>query len=208
MYCRKCGKEIDNDSEFCRYCGAKVIIEKTQTYDKNSIEIIKEGNNSDILIEKCQPSMKWYKAMINFFIPMWIFFGTIVSLERMFYAVKNYYGTWGGYFTDSLDGIPNTFNFIIFLFLTGLLIFAYIEIKKFSEFGYKYIMIFFILTIIYPIIAFLIYLPAYIKADLDYSSILGQSVGQLIGKAIFFIPNIIYFKKRKQLFVENRIHNI
>ena len=24
MYCRKCGKAIEGDSEFCRYCGAKV----------------------------------------------------------------------------------------------------------------------------------------------------------------------------------------
>lgn len=36
MYCKKCGKEIDNDAKFCPYCGEKVeddavVVEKVKS---------------------------------------------------------------------------------------------------------------------------------------------------------------------------------
>lgn len=45
MYCKKCGNDIDNDSEYCSYCGKK--ISKT---DKNSIQTAKLSKNHDFLI--------------------------------------------------------------------------------------------------------------------------------------------------------------
>lgn len=32
MYCKKCGKEIENDSRFCSGCGAKVEVEIKKAY--------------------------------------------------------------------------------------------------------------------------------------------------------------------------------
>ena len=34
MFCEKCGKEISNESKFCKFCGAKATIEKTVEQDK------------------------------------------------------------------------------------------------------------------------------------------------------------------------------
>ena len=39
MYCDNCGKEVANDSKFCRYCGKKLIKEMQQE-EKNQEEII------------------------------------------------------------------------------------------------------------------------------------------------------------------------
>lgn len=50
MYCKKCGSEIDNDSEFCRKCGSKTTpIEKTnnKTIQEDKNEYIKEHKESN-----------------------------------------------------------------------------------------------------------------------------------------------------------------
>lgn len=47
MYCKKCGKEIDKDSDFCKYCGSTQTL-KTESIthsDKNPIEKNNETNN-------------------------------------------------------------------------------------------------------------------------------------------------------------------
>ena len=36
MFCKKCGKEIDDDSEFCVHCGATV-----------SVTVLKDGNGGE-----------------------------------------------------------------------------------------------------------------------------------------------------------------
>lgn len=35
MYCNFCGKEIDNDSRFCCYCGKKIPIYHIRTFSFN-----------------------------------------------------------------------------------------------------------------------------------------------------------------------------
>lgn len=70
MYCNKCGKEIENDSIFCMYCGKEVIFEKTETFDEVEQELKKEKNhfenNKAISIEKKQIFLK--KIFILYFI--------------------------------------------------------------------------------------------------------------------------------------------
>lgn len=38
MFCKKCGKEIPNDSIFCSYCGFKVIINTDEQTTSNKIQ--------------------------------------------------------------------------------------------------------------------------------------------------------------------------
>lgn len=48
MFCKKCGKENDNDANFCIYCGDKLTAENMNTtieYNKNSVEIKKNTND-------------------------------------------------------------------------------------------------------------------------------------------------------------------
>jgi hypothetical protein len=34
MFCEKCGKEISNESKFCKFCGANIVVEETTELDK------------------------------------------------------------------------------------------------------------------------------------------------------------------------------
>ena len=40
MYCRKCGKEILADSNFCNFCGTKVQLQKEDQSEKASLTLV------------------------------------------------------------------------------------------------------------------------------------------------------------------------
>ena len=49
MFCRSCGKEIDDDSEFCEYCGTKV---NKETNDNDNTKVNTNPNiNNDFLVK-------------------------------------------------------------------------------------------------------------------------------------------------------------
>lgn len=50
MYCRKCGKEISIDSEFCKYCGTNVYIAKQETAQIVSTEESASETNDNYII--------------------------------------------------------------------------------------------------------------------------------------------------------------
>lgn len=39
MYCKKCGKEIEDKGNFCRYCGSEIIFEKPEMFNKINQEL-------------------------------------------------------------------------------------------------------------------------------------------------------------------------
>ena len=49
MICKKCGKEFDNDSLFCSYCGQKV--EEENELKKNKKKHFEFNHNENILIQ-------------------------------------------------------------------------------------------------------------------------------------------------------------
>ena len=215
MYCKKCGEVIERDSQFCRYCGTKVdseILVSDSSLKDEFVEVNKQYSEDQSFDKgtftavKKQPSMKWYKALIWFFIPTALILRPIESVGNLRLNISQYYGTWGDYFTHPIDGIPNTLNIALWLFGMILLLFAYIGIKEFTENGYKLIMIYFVFNAIYPIVSALIYVPSFTKAGLEFNY--GSAVAQFIINSIVSIPNLIYFKKRSFLFAEERVHNI
>jgi vacuolar-type H+-ATPase subunit I/STV1 len=215
MYCKKCGEVIERDSQFCRYCGAKVdseILVSDSSLKDEFIEVNKQYSDKQSFDKgtftavKKQPSMKWYKALVRFFIPAALILRPIESVGSLQLNISQYYGTWQNYFTHPIDGIPNTLNVVLWLLGIILLLFAFIGIREFTDIGYKLIMIYFIFNAIYPIASSLIYIPSYIKVGLDFDY--GPTVAQFIINSIVSIPNLIYFKKRSYLFAEERVHNI
>ena len=47
MFCKQCGKEIDNDASFCSFCGAKVTLRKSDS-NKNARKVVFSGE-----VHKC-----------------------------------------------------------------------------------------------------------------------------------------------------------
>jgi len=80
MYCRRCGKENSEDSEFCRYCGNHIInIEKDSVIiaDKNQVELdLNNGsecqNNSDKFNSNNHRSRKRYIMFLFLIIPIFL----------------------------------------------------------------------------------------------------------------------------------------
>lgn len=50
MYCKKCGKHIEDDSKFCMYCGQeiKVTPKENEQAKTSRIEIVRKEKNNDI----------------------------------------------------------------------------------------------------------------------------------------------------------------
>lgn len=157
----------------------------------------KELENVEI-IDKTLP-MRWFKALINFFIPLWLFTGTlnILSQTLSFFSAYNEYSGYPLLMLTDLITLTITTFIIVFLFI------AWKELKKFTPSGYKYAIIFFILTILMPAITMLIYLPSYLAfdANYDYYNVFVTTFAALI----ICTPNIIYLYKRKGEFSEHKL---
>ena len=74
MYCKNCGKEINNDAEFCPYCGSS-------TNANNNIPNMNNQNNNPA----DTGSAGW--AVLGFFFPI-VGFGVILNLKMRRWLVK------------------------------------------------------------------------------------------------------------------------
>ena len=54
MYCKKCGNEIEDDSVYCNFCGAKI--------DKKNIESKNKKETKKIKSKPKFLSIKWFKS--------------------------------------------------------------------------------------------------------------------------------------------------
>lgn len=64
MFCRSCGKAVEDDSEFCPYCGKKQVTTETSSYQRE----IKSTHNIDIFTLKTIASIVFYVGIIGFLI--------------------------------------------------------------------------------------------------------------------------------------------
>lgn len=206
MYCKKCGENIEEDSIFCRYCGVDV---KSSLYNEEETKADQyhEHNNSEQSIDVCESvelvaskekSMKWYKVLVYYFMPASIILSPINVLGNLYITADQYYGGLKEYFINPADGLSNILYMVVYIAIMVLLIYADTEAKKMTVLGYKLILIFFIVSMIYPVFEVLIYLPVYEKANIDFN--FNPAIGRLIFNILYGVPNIIYFKKRKHLF--------
>lgn len=55
MYCKYCGKKIDDDSLFCQYCGRRIvstnIIARNQSLINKENQVIEKSKSGEYLLE-------------------------------------------------------------------------------------------------------------------------------------------------------------
>ena len=96
MYCRFCGRQIEDDSSFCTYCGKNL---STSTTNDNANKNV--NNQNETVVENEETSEEKSSALKGFFI-LFIPFIIIISI---FLAIASSNGSGSGLLTRSIkDG--------------------------------------------------------------------------------------------------------
>ena len=94
MYCTKCGQQISNDSQFCSFCGAKVITGATNQSQQYTVNNNKNFDNSfynkeEVLSKSGLFSFKGRRNRMPYFMTAWVlnmiinFFAKIMVSGRL-----------------------------------------------------------------------------------------------------------------------------
>ncbi len=189
MICPYCSGEIQGCVTVCNHCGATL----NDTVESNSAP-----NNS---IQDAGLSMKWYKFLICF----WLFLNALTRLANgIFCLIGNNSGVLSellsedGLFTGKYRAIDIVYGIIcIIMSFTAI----YVR-SKLANFKYDAPRIYIIYDIISSGIYFLYTLLIMIILEkAGIASVIGEVIGTVVGESLFVYLNIIYFKKRKHLFV-------
>lgn len=65
MYCKHCGRQIDDDAIFCQYCGAKLVV--------NGAERVSENTKSEGRAPKLSPKKQKVLMIYGVYVLIWIF---------------------------------------------------------------------------------------------------------------------------------------
>ena len=96
MYCRFCGRQIEDDSSFCTYCGKNLSTPTTNDSDNKNV-----NNQNETVVENEETSEEKTSALKGFFI-LFIPFIIIISI---FLAIASSNGSGSGLLTRSIkDG--------------------------------------------------------------------------------------------------------
>lgn len=60
MFCKNCGKEIDNDSKFCKYCGEKFVKENLVVVENKVTHI-----NKEVSIDNIFTAQEFFNLLIS-----------------------------------------------------------------------------------------------------------------------------------------------
>ena len=214
MYCRKCGKQIHDDSISCEYCGHQIeelneyiVKENDQTVEILSAETVNEiteniSNDSMILSQNadCNKfSMKWFDFLVKFWLPVSLVLGIIldtVNLIKMF-----------GLYSDIFSFFSVKLYFILLLlYIIPVKIFhllAYINLRSYKKAGYKMLLAIIILYGINKMMGYICTIPFAIEIgsfDIIRKGLFQSFISSLIFTPTIFMLNYIYFNKRKAIF--------
>ena len=147
MYCRKCGKQANDDSILCEYCGEQfeefkenVIKENDQAVEILSAETVNEitdniYNESIISLENddCKFSMKWFNLLVKFWLPVSLILGIILDTVTLIKAFELY--------SDIFSLFSVKLYFVLLLLyivpLKILHLLSYINLRRYKKAGYK-----------------------------------------------------------------------
>ena len=85
MYCKKCGKQIDADSDFCIHCGAKVAsVVPQKAVVQKTVSSVNTQNTSEATEEKS--SSKWGLWLLLPIVLVFIVVGIVLVTKYVDYA--------------------------------------------------------------------------------------------------------------------------
>lgn len=172
MYCTNCGKEVKESYKYCNNCGSEI-----ETIEKNEKKYIQE----DVPKENCF-GMRYFK----FFSTVYLTIVAIISIINMI----NYRNIeeWNIYITYNL--------------ILDIMLYIIIPIKLLNDLpkrtliSYILVLIFLISDYVYKVI--MVSIATYINNP--YTNVGINILLLVIIYGIWFIPNIIYFVKRRKVF--------
>lgn len=174
MYCGKCGEKNNDDDFFCTKCGNK--LNNDNNINNDSITDLKE--NTELSKEKAHEDIS----------TVWLdFISTLWGISGIFFILTGFIDLFNG---DILVFSNNLIKIISGIIYTSALYFIHTR----SKLGY-YLYIY-ILTILSVNTLF-----NGIIAQHDNEYLISYIIGAIIGILLNYIPNIIYIKKRKFLFL-------
>lgn len=200
MFCSNCGKELPDNIAYCTNCGVK--LQNTNQANANGRVPWTQQYNPVPPAQpvQIQPAMNWYKFLIYFS----LFAGAVINLVS---GIFSFVG--GSYMIFGLD--PETVYSIydglkILDIGYGIVYLAFIPFALYVRSalaGFKKDApnMFYIYNIAGVIVSASYTLFSSIVMDVDISQTIGQLIGSIGGNVLFIALNVIYFNKRKQLFV-------
>lgn len=202
MFCRYCGKEIPEGGQFCLSCGKEV-----NTAEVLSAETSAEGMPAAVQINAAQNyHMAWFKFIIYF----QLFANAVVMLYN---AAA---GVFGLAYGDDAEFIYAAFPMLKAVdVIYGIICLAFVVMailirqrlahyKKNAPVWYLgYVGAVMAAGLIYTFAgtaAFNIAVAG-VLMESGTAKIIGTVLGTVIGAAVYFPLNYVYFKKRKELFI-------
>lgn len=131
MFCKNCGKEIDNKSKFCQFCGCKLI---SEDYNTNLLSTTEEtinqienssNNNEQVTFIMNEYKSKWVTLLLYFF-PFFGWFGLYnlyAKRKKGIFQISLWGCMWLSIIIGVFSGydITNSIIFDIFAFLVLIL---------------------------------------------------------------------------------------
>lgn len=191
MKCSYCSSEVQDSVTVCNQCGAAL----NDTVQSNSAP-----NDS---IQNVNLPMKWYKFLIYFL----MFANAILKLADGIFCLIGFDGGVvsevlfeGCMFTGKYRAIDIVYG-IVCIVMSGVILYVRNKLAKFKKDAPRiYIFYDIISSVIYFIYNLLIMI---ILENADISSVIGELIGTVVGESLFVYFNVIYFKKRKHMFINN-----
>lgn len=173
MYCTNCGKKVNDTYKFCKYCGNAIETEKKIEKNTNTVIIDKQENLS----------MKYFR----FYSTWYLFLAIVFNIINI--AGFGNIDEWNSYTYMAL-----LLEFILYIAIPIKLVH---EMPKKTKFIFKLLLAFLILDYICKVI----FNSINYLYDNPNESILTYILLLIAFYAIWYIPNIIYFIKRKNIFI-------
>ena len=178
MFCPKCGCELEDNAKFCSACGENIVAETPAT-------------------TPATVNMKWYK----FLVVCGLYIGAVLNLVNgiQFLTGSVYDGAKDfvyAFFPD-LKGL-DLFVGIALIALAGLGVYTRFQLAAFKKNAYKFLMGLYIGVVAIDII-YVIAASSIVSSDVISSSV----VVNIVVAIAMCIVNFIYFKNRKDMFVND-----